>query len=85
MITGLCSSCSPAESKLGVFAAAGAKPAIDEICQKFDEQYGTSLETSYGGGGEVLNQMVLSQSGDLYVAPEQSFMENAEEKGAIDP
>ncbi|HUV75456.1 MAG TPA: molybdate ABC transporter substrate-binding protein [Dehalococcoidales bacterium] len=79
------SSCSPAPSNLTIFAAAGAKPAIDEICQKFQEKYGTTVEASYGGGGEVLSQMTLSRSGDVYVAPEQRFMEMAAEKQAIDP
>ncbi len=79
------SSCSPKPSNLSIFAAAGAKPAIDEICQKFQEKYSTAVEATYGGGGEVLSQMMLSRSGDVYVAPEQSFMEMAAEKQAIDP
>jgi len=79
------SSCSPAPSKLSIFAAAGAKPPLDEICQKFGGEYGTTVEVSYGGGGEVLSQMTLSRSGDVYVAPEQRFMETAREKQAIDP
>ena len=33
----------------------------------------------------MLSQMVLSRSGDVYIAPEQSFMETAKEKQAIDP
>lgn len=78
-------SCSTTQSRLSVFAAAGAKPALDEIAQKFEEKYGTTIEISYGGGGEVLNQMVLSRSGDVYVAPEQSFMETAAVKQAIYP
>jgi molybdate transport system substrate-binding protein len=78
-------SCSAAASSLAVFAAAGAKPPLDIIAQKYGAKYGTTLEINYGGGGEVLNQMVLSQSGDVYIAPEQSFMQKAEEKQAIDP
>ena len=81
----LSSACSPAESELSVFAAAGAKPAVDEVCQKFEEQYGIRVATSYGGGGEVLSQMILSRSGDVYIAPEQRFMETARDKQAIDP
>ena len=79
------SSCSPTPSNLSIFAAAGAKPPLDEICQKFREKYSTTVEVSYGGGGEVLSQMTLSRSGDVYVAPEQRFMEMATEKQAIDP
>jgi molybdate transport system substrate-binding protein len=78
-------SCATESSALSVFAAAGAKPAIDEICRRFQEKNGISVEVSYGGGGEVLSQMTLAESGDLYIAPEQSFMEKAVEKQAIDP
>ena len=78
-------SCSAGESSLSVFAAAGAKLPLDEIGQMFEEKYGTAVDISYGGGGEVLNQMVLSRTGDIYVAPEQGFMEKAREKQVIDP
>jgi molybdate transport system substrate-binding protein len=78
-------SCSLSTGRLSVFAAAGTKPAFDEAGEKFTEKYGTTVELTYAGGGEVLNQMVLSQSGDVYVAPEQRFMENAVEKQAVDP
>ena len=78
-------SCSTAESGLSIFAAAGAKPPIDDICQKFGEQCGIKVEINYGGGGEVLSQMILSKSGDIYIAPEQKFMEMAMEKKAIEP
>jgi molybdate transport system substrate-binding protein len=77
-------SCSTAASGLSVFAAAGAKPPLDVVGQRFEGKYGTKVEINYGGGGEVLNQMVLSKSGDIYVAPEQSFMQMATEKQAID-
>jgi len=78
-------SCSSPPSTLTVFAAAGARPPLDEICREFGEQCRTKIEMNYGGGGEVLNQMVLSRSGDIYIAPEQLFMEMAREKLAIDP
>jgi molybdate transport system substrate-binding protein len=70
---------------LSIFAAAGAKPAIDEICAQFSEKYGTGIEVNYGGGGEVLSKMLLARSGDVYIAPEQGFMDSAVEKQAIDP
>jgi len=75
---------SPAES-VSVFAAAGAEPAIDEAAAKFQEQYGAKVEVSYGGGGEVLARMVLAGTGDVYIAPEQEFMERAVEQGAVNP
>ena len=74
-----------AASYLTVFASAGTKPAIDEICRGFEERYGINVKIIYGGGGEVLSQMILSGSGDAYIAPEQRFMESAEQQGVIDP
>jgi molybdate transport system substrate-binding protein len=68
-----------------VFAAAGAKPAIDEACDRFEDAYGTAVEVSYGGGGEVLSRMISLERGDVYIAPEQKFMESAVQNGAIDP
>jgi len=79
------SACSTVESGLSIFAAAGAKPPLDEICSKFGEQCENRVEINYGGGGEVLNQMILSRSGDVYIAPEQRFMEMALNKQAIEP
>jgi molybdate transport system substrate-binding protein len=76
---------SPSTATLSIFAAAGAKPPLDEICRKFGEQCRIVIETNYGGGGEVLNQMVLARSGDIYIAPEQRFMEMAQERQVIDP
>ena len=73
-----------ANTKLSVLAAAGARPAIDEICAKFTAQYGIEVEVNYGGGGEVLSRMVLARNGDVYIAPEQRFMDSALEKQAID-
>ncbi|MBN1693277.1 MAG: substrate-binding domain-containing protein [Dehalococcoidales bacterium] len=83
-VIGFSASCSPSTNTLNVFAAAGAKPALDEIAQKYEELHGTIIEITYGGGGEVLNQMVLSESGDVYIAPEQSFMVTAASKNAVD-
>ncbi|MBN1161326.1 MAG: molybdate ABC transporter substrate-binding protein [Dehalococcoidales bacterium] len=83
-VIGFSASCSPSANILSVFAAAGAKPALDEIGQKFEELYDVAVEISFGGGGEALNQMVLSESGDVYIAPEQSFMQTAVTKNAVD-
>ncbi len=83
-VMGFNTSCSSPASVLRVFAAAGSKPALDEIGQKFEEMHGVAVEITYGGGGEVLNQMVVSGSGDVYVAPEQSFMETATTKNTVD-
>jgi len=75
----------PAPTPLSIFAAAGARPALDEVCRLYEAEYGAGVEAAYGGGGEVLSQMELSRSGDIYVAPEQKFMETAVARGVVMP
>jgi molybdate transport system substrate-binding protein len=77
--------CSSSNESLRVFAAAGAKPAFDEAVRRFEHERGDAIEVTYGGGGEVLARMVFAERGDVYIAPEQRFMENAVEQGAVDP
>jgi len=66
-----------------VFAAAGTKPAIDEAAKLFQQKYGTQVSVNYGGGGEVLSNMVIAKTGDVYIAPEQRFMNSAIKQGAV--
>jgi molybdate transport system substrate-binding protein len=76
---------SPVYAKeLLVFAAAGTKPAIDEASKLFEQEYGTKITVNYGGGGEVLSSMVISKKGDVYIAPEQKFMNSALKQGAVE-
>jgi molybdate transport system substrate-binding protein len=80
-----CSETKPTYAKeIFVFAAAGTKPAIDEAAKLFEQKYATKVTINYGGGGEVLSSMVLSKTGDIYIAPEQRFMNSAKKQGAID-
>ena len=67
-----------------VFAAAGTKPAIDEAAKLFEQKYKTRVSINYGGGGEVLSNMVIAKRGDVYIAPEQRFMNSAQKQGAVD-
>lgn len=77
--------CSSSTRSLAVFAAAGAKPAVEETVGRFQRERGHEIEVSYGGGGQVLARMVFFETGDVYIAPEQQFMKSAVEEGAVDP
>jgi molybdate transport system substrate-binding protein len=80
-----CSGTGPAyANEIFIFAAGGTKPAIDEAAKLFEQKYGTKVTINYGGGGGVLSAMVLAKTGDVYVSPEQKFMDVAREQGAID-
>jgi molybdate transport system substrate-binding protein len=79
--------CSKPESsakELMIFAAAGAKPPIEEAVKIFEQKYGIKISVNYGGAGEVLSNMIISKMGDAYIAPEQRYMNKARQQGAID-
>ncbi len=71
-------------SELLVFAAGGTKAPIDAAAAAFQQKYGTKLTINYGGGGEVLSNMVLAKKGDVFIAPEQKYMDSAKQKGGVD-
>lgn len=75
----------PAAPALTVFAAEGARPALEQIRRDFEDRSGIRVEAMYGGGGESLAKMLLARRGDVYLAPEQGFMERAAAEGAIMP
>jgi molybdate transport system substrate-binding protein len=70
--------------ELMVFAASGTKPAVDAAAKLFEEKYGTKVTVNYGGGGEILSNMVMAKKGDVFIAPEQKFMDSAKKQGAVD-
>ncbi len=78
------SSCGKGEAELSIFAAAGAKAAVDDVCRRYEACCGSHVCPTYGGGGEVLSQMILCHSGDVYISPEQGFMQKAVSQGAVD-
>lgn len=57
---------------------------MDAAAAMFEKEYGTKITINYGGGGEILSNMVLARTGDLFVAPEQRFMNSAKKQGAVD-
>ncbi|MBN1368389.1 MAG: substrate-binding domain-containing protein [Dehalococcoidales bacterium] len=71
-------------AELLVFAAGGTKAPVDAAAATFQQKFGTKITINYGGGGEVLNNMVLAKQGDIFIAPEQRFMNSAKSKGAVD-
>lgn len=72
------------ERKIQVFAGAASKPALEEVAQLYEQQYGTKVECTFGGSGTMLSQMLLAQRGDVYVPGSDDFMDKAEQKGVVE-
>jgi molybdate transport system substrate-binding protein len=57
---------------------------VDELVDLFKSRHaGVEFEVVYQGSGTLLAQIALSKTGDLYIAGDEVFMDQAREKGLI--
>lgn len=55
---------------------------MEEIADLFEEQEGVEIQYNFGGSAQLLSQIELYQTGDLYM-PGRPDIESAIEKGFI--
>ncbi len=66
------------------YCAAGLKPAVSEIADEYSKKYNVDVLLQYGGSGTLLSNIRVAQRGDLYLAGDESYMEQAREHQLID-
>jgi molybdate transport system substrate-binding protein len=57
-----------------VYCAAGLKAPVEAIARKYQEEFGTEVQLQFGGSGTLLNNLKVSQRGDLFLAADSSFV-----------
>ncbi len=63
---------------LRLHCAAGIRVPIEQIIKKYEDQYDVRIETLYAGSGKLLSEIRLNDgAGDLYLAADVSYMEDA--------
>ena len=73
-----------ASEGLTLYCAAGVRPPVEQIVANYaGEPFGTSLQVQYGGSNTLLSQIEVSQTGDLYIAADDTYMVLAREKGLV--
>ncbi|MFW6108332.1 MAG: molybdate ABC transporter substrate-binding protein [bacterium] len=73
---------------LSIFVGSASKPATEEAVERFEEKTGCEVRQSYGGSGDMLTKLELTQrarKGDIYFPGSSDFMELAKEKKLVDP
>ncbi len=68
---------------LRVFCGAGLKPAVERIALEYEKTYKMPIELQYGPSQTLLASIAVTQSGDLYIPGDDSFLEQAREKNLI--
>jgi molybdate transport system substrate-binding protein len=72
-----------AGSPLVLYCAAGLKPAVAGIVDRYSQEFGVPIEIQYGGSGTLLAQIEINPRGDLYLAADDSYIRLGREKALI--
>lgn len=77
----------PASSEDGatlvVYAAAGMRVPVEEIAERYEAEYGVTLEIQYSGSNSLLNQLQIDKfsRADIFLAADDFYTEKAIELG----
>ena len=69
---------------LDVFCAAALKAPIEAAAKSYETLSGATINLIVGGSGTLLNNLQLSERGDLYIAADESYTELAQNYGLIE-
>lgn len=67
-----------------VHSGAGLSKAMDEMGQAFEQKYGAKINFNYAGCAQLLGQMEINKTGDVFVGGSLNDMKIAREKGFAD-
>ncbi len=73
-----------ADDSLLVYSGAGLRVPMEEISDLFEEKEGIQIQYTFGGSAQLLSQIELYQTGDLYMPGARSYIESAIDKGFVD-
>jgi molybdate transport system substrate-binding protein len=67
-----------------LYCAAGIKPPVEAAAKDYEKEYGVQVQLQYGGSQTLLANMQVSQSGDLYLPADESYIAKAREKTLVE-
>ncbi|MCP4189720.1 MAG: molybdate ABC transporter substrate-binding protein [Planctomycetaceae bacterium] len=69
---------------LRFYCAAGIRKPVQEIIAEYEAEYGIPVESSYDGSGRLLSEIRAADDGDLYLAADVAYTDEARSFGIID-
>lgn len=73
----------PEAEPLVLYCAAGAKPPIEAAVQRFRDETGAEVRLEYGGSGSLLARIAAAPQGDLFLAADGSFLQQARDRNLV--
>ena len=74
----------PGKGRLYVYCAAGLREAFEEVAARYREEYGVEMETTYEGSGKLLGEIQAGQQGDLFLAADTTYLDDAARLGLLE-
>ncbi|MDH3583876.1 MAG: molybdate ABC transporter substrate-binding protein, partial [Phycisphaerae bacterium] len=68
---------------LRLFCAAGIRVPIEQIIADFEKDTGVQVDAQYEGSHDLLNKLKIYQVGDLYLAGDNSYIDQAVATGLV--
>ena len=67
--------------RLTLYCAAGLKPPVETAAREYEARYGVHIDITYGGSGTLLSSLKVMDIGDLYLAADNSYSDQARADG----
>ena len=68
--------------ELVMFCAAGMKSPITRIAKQYEEEYGGKVRLQFGGSGTLLSNLQIAP-GDIYLAADSGYTNEAKKRGLV--
>src|SRR5262245_5695263 len=75
----------PSGDELVLYCAAGLAKPVEEVRQEYERKYGVRVNVTFDGSGALLGKLrSLELPCDLFLAAEQSYIDEAVKAGLVD-
>ena len=68
---------------LVVYCAAGIRPPTAAVAKDYQQKFGVQIQLQYGGSNTLLSQIEASETGDLFIAADDSYIHLGREKQLV--
>jgi molybdate transport system substrate-binding protein len=83
-LTGDIGHATPGNEPLIVFCAEAMRVPLDAIAQDYEKEFHQKVDLHFGSSMSILTNLELSQTGDLFLPADDSFIRLAKEKSLLD-
>lgn len=69
---------------LFVYCAAGLRAPMEAVARQYEQEFGARVEIQYGGSGTLLSNLRVAGKGDLFLAGDSGYIDQARDRELVD-